>query len=75
MTHVQYLHGDAGYRDSGDSTVLVICCCCYSKNTLKLKVKKVVLLYRLRSHFAEILVLRSKITHLNILPRSCLPAA
>lgn len=74
MTHVQYLHGDAGYRDSGDSTVLVICCC-YFKNTLKLKVKKVVLLYRLRSHFAEILVLRSKITHLTILPRLCLPAA
>lgn len=24
MTHVQYLHGDAGYRESGDSTILVI---------------------------------------------------
>lgn len=30
------------------------------------------LLYRPRSRFAEILVLRSKITHLNILPRLCL---
>ena len=50
---------------------------CKSKNTLKLKVKKkkkkrLVLFYRPRSRFAEILVLRSKITHLNILPRLCL---
>ena len=24
MTHVQYLHGDAGYRESGDYTILVV---------------------------------------------------
>ena len=41
MTHVQYLHGDAGYRESGDSTILVVFFFFgYCKNTLKLKVKK-----------------------------------